>query len=130
MKSSPKLPMTQDLLQTSPPLFGNNYGKSNFLRKSSPPFLETTMENQTSSENPHPPFWKQLWKIKLPQKILTFTWKILHYALPVKAELNRRGVHCAMACLLCNNAIETKIISSYTVIVDTGGKITTYSTYF
>ena len=36
-----------------PPLFGNNYGKSNFLRKSSPPVLETTMENQTSSENPH-----------------------------------------------------------------------------
>ena len=95
-----------------------------------PPFLETTMENQTSSENPHPLFWKQLWKIKLPQKILTFAWKILHYALPVKAELNRRGAHCAMACLLCNNAIETKIISSYTVIVDTGGKITTYSTYF
>jgi hypothetical protein len=35
-------------------------------------------------------------------------WKILHHAIPVKVELNRRGVHYAMACLLCNNAIETQ----------------------
>jgi hypothetical protein len=61
-----------------------------------------------SAINTHPNVWKHLWKIKLPQKILTFTWKILNHAIPVKAELNRRGVHCDMACLLCNNAIETQ----------------------
>ena len=38
----------------------------------------------SSSNNTHLPVWKHLWKIKLPQKILTFTWKILNHALPVK----------------------------------------------
>ena len=60
------------------------------------------------SINTQPTIWKLLWKIKLPHKILTFTWKILHHAIPVKAELNCRGVHCAMNCLMCNNAIETQ----------------------
>jgi hypothetical protein len=61
-----------------------------------------------SPNNTHPTMWKHLWKIKLPQKILTFTWKILNHALPVKVELNRRGVHCNRDCLMCNNAIETQ----------------------
>jgi hypothetical protein len=52
--------------------------------------------------------WKLLWKIRLPYKIVTFTWKLLHHALPVKAELNRKGMHCAMNCLMCNNASETQ----------------------
>uniref|UniRef100_A0A2N9FVW3 Reverse transcriptase zinc-binding domain-containing protein n=1 Tax=Fagus sylvatica TaxID=28930 RepID=A0A2N9FVW3_FAGSY len=34
--------------------------------------------------------------------------KILNHALPVKVELNRRGVHCNRDCLMCNNAIETQ----------------------
>ena len=55
-----------------------------------------------------PNIWKLLWKLKLPHKILTFTWKLLHQAIPVKAEINRRGVHCAMTCLMCNNACETQ----------------------
>uniref|UniRef100_A0A2N9I5R3 Reverse transcriptase zinc-binding domain-containing protein n=1 Tax=Fagus sylvatica TaxID=28930 RepID=A0A2N9I5R3_FAGSY len=61
-----------------------------------------------SPNNTHLTMWKHLWKIKLPQKILTFTWKILNHALPVKVELNRRGVHCNRDCLMCNNAIETQ----------------------
>jgi hypothetical protein len=61
-----------------------------------------------SSIHTQPNIWKLLWKLKLPHKILTFTWKLLHHAIPVKAELNRTGVHCAMNCLMCNNACETQ----------------------
>uniref|UniRef100_A0A2N9FJC4 laccase n=1 Tax=Fagus sylvatica TaxID=28930 RepID=A0A2N9FJC4_FAGSY len=51
--------------------------------------------------------WKLLWKLKLPHKILTFTWKILHHALPLKTELNKRGINCANTCSLCNSTTET-----------------------
>jgi ribonuclease HI len=51
--------------------------------------------------------WKLLWKLKLPHKILTFTWKILHHALPLKTELNKRGINCANTCSLCNSITET-----------------------
>jgi hypothetical protein len=60
------------------------------------------------SSNSQTNIWKLLWKTKLPHKILTFTWKLLHHALPTKAELNSRGVHCAMNCIMCNTAIETQ----------------------
>jgi hypothetical protein len=60
----------------------------------------------TEQQPPYPHqsrIWKKLWKIKLPQKILSVAWKILHHAIPVKFELNRRGIHCDVACNLCTN---------------------------
>uniref|UniRef100_A0A2N9G2E0 Reverse transcriptase zinc-binding domain-containing protein n=1 Tax=Fagus sylvatica TaxID=28930 RepID=A0A2N9G2E0_FAGSY len=40
---------------------------------------------------PPPKLWKNLWKLKLPNKLLTFTWKLLHHALPVTDVLNHKG---------------------------------------
>lgn len=51
--------------------------------------------------------WKTLWRIKLPFKILTFTWKILHSSIPVRAELSKRGIHCDPLCGLCHCENET-----------------------
>ena len=68
---------------------------------------DTTSRLHPSSNN-QTTIWKLLWKTKLPHKILTFTWKLLHHAFPTKAELNSRGVHCAMNCIMCNTAIETQ----------------------
>uniref|UniRef100_A0A2N9EZ18 Reverse transcriptase zinc-binding domain-containing protein n=1 Tax=Fagus sylvatica TaxID=28930 RepID=A0A2N9EZ18_FAGSY len=73
MKSSSTLTIIQVLTLTSILPFGNNFGKSNSLIKSSP-----------------------------------LHGKSLHHALPVKTELNKRGVHCAMSCILCNNTNETQ----------------------
>ncbi len=42
--------------------------------------------------------WKHLWKISLPHKILTFTWKLLQNALPLKTELAKRGIQCDLTC--------------------------------
>lgn len=36
--------------------------------------------------------WRLIWKVKLPLKILTFIWKILHDSLLVIAILNSRGI--------------------------------------
>jgi hypothetical protein len=62
--------------------------------------------NPTTLANPN--LWKRLWKIKLPLKILTFTWKLLHHAILVRSELNNRGIQCDRTCILCNNANETQ----------------------
>ena len=43
-------------------------------------------------------FWENLWKLPIPNKILTFTWKLLHQALPVKIEIARRGINCDTLC--------------------------------
>jgi hypothetical protein len=45
--------------------------------------------------------------LKLPNKLTTFTWKLIHKALPIKAELIRREIHCDVACSLCNTQDET-----------------------
>ena len=52
-------------------------------------------------------FWKVLWKLKLPHKILTFIWKIIHHAIPIKTELNTRGINCDPTCSLCNASNES-----------------------
>nr|POE55128.1 mitochondrial phosphate carrier protein 3, mitochondrial [Quercus suber] len=40
-----------------------------------------------------PPYvWKLIWKVKLPMKILSFIWKLLHDSIPIFAILTRRAV--------------------------------------
>ena len=46
--------------------------------------------------------WKLIWKVKLPLKILTFIWKLLHDSLPVFEVLNNRGITFSSKCLMCN----------------------------
>lgn len=66
--------------------------------------------HQSQNTNYDPPddgvhnhkLWNLLWKIKLPHKVLLFTWKILNKAIPVKDEINRRGIPCETTCCLCN----------------------------
>ena len=69
--------------------------------------LQTQDNNTHHNVGIHASLWKILWKLKLPHKILTFTWKILHHALPVRLELHRRGIHYKAICGLCSNEDET-----------------------
>ena len=48
-----------------------------------------------------------LWKVKLPYKILTFIWKILHGSLLVFETLNKRGIRTNNLCLMCNEEKES-----------------------
>ena len=43
-----------------------------------------------------------IWKEKLPLKILTFIWKLLHDSLPVFEVLNNRGITFSNKRLMCN----------------------------
>ena len=54
--------------------------------------LQTQDNNTYHNMGIHASLWKTLWRLKLSHKILTFTWKILHQALPIRSELQRRGV--------------------------------------
>jgi hypothetical protein len=60
-----------------------------------------------SAITPPTKIWQNLWRLKLPNKLLTFTWKLLHQALLVKTELNHRGIHCDATCILCTTHEET-----------------------
>lgn len=51
--------------------------------------------------------WKVIWKVKLPMKIITFIWKLLHESLPVLTNLNRRGIQTSNRCLMCEEDEET-----------------------
>ena len=51
--------------------------------------------------------WKALWKMKLPMKITTFIWKLLHDSLPVLTNLIRRGIQTASRCPMCDEGEET-----------------------
>ena len=63
--------------------------------------------NISLPNNGHQQKWKQLWKIPIPHKILTFNWKLLRNALPLKTELCRRGINCDLVCPLCQTDTET-----------------------
>jgi hypothetical protein len=65
--------------------------------------LLTLIVAATSLTIPIPKFGRSFGKLNSTKKILNFAWKILHLAIPVKSELNRRGMHCDVACNLCNN---------------------------
>ena len=51
--------------------------------------------------------WQLIWKVKLPLKILTFIWKILHDNLPTFSILNNKGILANNKCLMCNEKEET-----------------------
>ncbi|KAK2365713.1 Ribonuclease H superfamily protein [Trifolium repens] len=60
--------------------------------------------SSTSNTNPT---WHYLWKQKIPPKHAHLIWRILHHALPVRDNLNNRGVKCSPICPRCSRGLET-----------------------
>lgn len=73
--------------------------------------LELLKERQQSPHVGLPPIekrlWKAIWKIRAPQKLKHFLWRVLAGALPVKERLNTRGLHLDARCKLCNTGSES-----------------------
>ena len=46
--------------------------------------------------------WALIWKVKLPQKICTFIWKLWHDCLPTLQLLKIRGISDDGLCPMCN----------------------------
>ena len=68
------------------------------------------MENNSNLERHldiHNDVWTVLWKVKLPLKVLTFVWKLLHDCLPVKLMLANRGIPVVDVCPMCNGESES-----------------------
>ena len=52
-------------------------------------------------------WWRTFWKIKVPLKISTFIWKLLHNCLPTLLNLHARGISSTKLCPLCNEEEES-----------------------
>ena len=52
-------------------------------------------------------WWRTFWKIKMPLKISTFFWKLLHNCLPTFLNLHDRGISSTKLCPLCNEEEES-----------------------
>ena len=52
-------------------------------------------------------WWRTFWKIKVPLKISTFIWKLLHSCLPTLLNLHARGISSTKLCPLCNKEEES-----------------------
>lgn len=55
----------------------------------------------------HSSVWSVLWKVKLPLKILTFIWKLLHDCLPLKLNFASRGIPPIEVCPMYNSETES-----------------------
>jgi hypothetical protein len=51
--------------------------------------------------------WETIWKQKIPPKHNHLIWRILQNALPVRSNLNTKGVNCNPLCPRCYSKIET-----------------------
>jgi len=51
--------------------------------------------------------WKKLWNVHTIPRHKTILWRILTNSLPIRSELEKRGVKCSPLCPRCNLKIET-----------------------
>ncbi|KAM6577771.1 hypothetical protein CsatB_029608 [Cannabis sativa] len=54
-------------------------------------------------------FWKQLWQLKLPPKVLDFLWRASTNCLPTRFQLMTKHVPINTLCPFCNAAPETAL---------------------
>ena len=54
-------------------------------------FMETNQHQNRNSDIPKE-IWNLVWKVKLPIKINTFIWKLLHESIPINLKLIERGI--------------------------------------
>lgn len=52
-------------------------------------------------------YWAKIWKVQATPRQQFLIWRIVHKILPVREELNRRGVRCNLLCPRCEESIET-----------------------
>jgi hypothetical protein len=60
---------------------------------------------EASSSNNHE-IWRAVWKIRAPQSVKNFLWRLARDILPTKSRLQRKGVCLDTICPLCFEAIE------------------------
>uniref|UniRef100_A0A803PR88 Reverse transcriptase domain-containing protein n=1 Tax=Cannabis sativa TaxID=3483 RepID=A0A803PR88_CANSA len=52
-------------------------------------------------------FWKKFWQIKVPPKVLHFSWRVITGCLPTKVQLQTKHIHVVLSCPFCHGEPET-----------------------
>ncbi|KAJ1412101.1 Ribonuclease H superfamily [Sesbania bispinosa] len=52
--------------------------------------------------------WKTLWKLKVPNCVKLFLWRLLRGCLPTRMNLQCKGVSCPATCAFCESALENE----------------------
>ncbi|XP_062028333.1 uncharacterized protein LOC133744209 [Rosa rugosa] len=60
----------------------------------------------TSNGDPFKELWQQLWKAKIPGKVIICNWRACNNLLPTRERLLAKGYTGTTECLLCQNHIE------------------------
>ncbi|XP_062020952.1 uncharacterized protein LOC133737412 [Rosa rugosa] len=60
----------------------------------------------TSNGDPFKELWQQLWKAKIPGKVIICNWRACNNLLPTRERLLAKGYIGTTECLLCQNRIE------------------------
>lgn len=56
---------------------------------------------------PHKDFWKKVWSLNLPGKVINFLWRVCRAFLPTAASLVEKRVQVDIRCQWCLQATET-----------------------
>ena len=68
---------------------------------------KTSSISNPSISSPDSHLWKKLWALHTIPRHKTILWRILNNSLPVKSELDKRGIHCIPLCPRCHTKVET-----------------------
>jgi hypothetical protein len=52
------------------------------------------------------PIWNTIWNQKIPPKHIHLVWRVLNSGLPMRSNLNTRGINCNPLCPRCHEKIE------------------------
>jgi ribonuclease HI len=52
--------------------------------------------------------WLSIWKLRIPQKVKVFLWRMARGCLPTREKLQQKGVHCSNRCVHCQNNFENE----------------------
>ena len=68
--------------------------------------LESAEEASASSDEKSRSFWRNIWQLRVPNKVKIFLWCACTNALPTKVNLQKRRVVDNSVCNLCQKASE------------------------
>lgn len=63
----------------------------------------------SSNQDTQRSFWKGIWRMRVPNKIKHFIWRVCNNALPTKCNLVRRHITESDLCELCKEALEDSL---------------------
>ena len=103
-----KIPLSRSLPDDKLIWMGNNRGE--FTVKSAyhlaHSLVKSREEAECSNGDPFKPFWKILWRLKLPAKVKIFVWQACVNGLPTRDKVCSLGISSNFECPICGKDSE------------------------